>query len=1257
MSANLSGPFEPYVPQLLLDWPKSTAFRQIEGSLVHIDISGFTAMSERLARKGRVGAEEVSLVLNNTFTELLTIAGELGGDLLKFGGDALLLLFKDEGHAVRAVRASALMRTRLRSIGKVQTPAGRVDLKMTVGVHSGELDMFLVGTTHRELIMVGPGTTKTVEVEEGADAGEILLSPETAAQLPAGLLGEPKGPGVLLARTPAVGDYEPPIIFCTAECRGLVPAALRPAIESPTDGEHRRITVGFIKFTGIDAMLASESSDTIAERFNSLISLTQGAVEEFGVSFLSTDIDADGGKIIVAGGVPTSTGADEEGVLLALRRIAEQFSGIDLKIGVNRGPAFAGDIGASFRRTYTVIGDAVNLAARVMSKAEPGQVLATAGVLERSATQFAVEELPPFTVKGKSDPVQAWVVGPAVGRRSVTADAEPPLFGREADLARVRSRIAEDPSLAMIDVCGPAGIGKSRFVRELRASSGECSWHFCDCAQYESATPYFPFRRLLREIAGISLETEDGAAAARMLELLAERAPELAPWWPMLATVMDLPAEETPETAQIDPQFKQARLHQTVTSFIDAFIEDAGAIAIEDAQWIDDSSLELVKHLAVQAHDRRWFVTVVHRPVEEQATMAGIEQVDLMPLEAEPAMELLQHVLADIPLLEHQLRDLVDRSGGNPLFLLELAEARRTGESLPDNVESLVQARIDRLDPAPRNVLRYSSVAGMRFDRKLLADAISDVVAEVAEPSVWKSLDEFLVKTTTGEYRFRQTLFRDVAYSGLSFRTRRALHEKIGRAIEANEHDPEDAAAILGLHFLLAGQHQDAWNYSLAAGRQAAAKHANVAAARLFGRALEAARNAGVGDDEVAEVAEARGDVAELAGMLDEADQAFRQVTRLRRSEPAVRARLFRKLGLLREREGKYPQALRWFTRGLQVLADEDDSDAVNLQRAELEIAYAGVRFRQAKYAAAVDWARRAIPEAEKTNDRQAAAHAYYLHALGRQRSGQKGTGANTEQALAIYEEIGDLVGQSNVLNKLGVDAYHSGDWTAARDFYRRSKEARQKAGDSVRAAMITQNEALVMSDQGLLGEAEQLLIQAQREFRAADDQMAIGVATSNLGRIATRSGRHEEGLRLLEEAVGRLRAIGAEQFVVDAETRIAENLVVAGDLDKGEQLIEDISAKLPSSEDPRHCFLHRIRAYASLRRGKVDDAIRSLEHGIRDSREGDNQYELALQLDALAKLTEAAEPGAVRREADEVIARLGIEGVPDLPSRLTSGG
>ncbi len=1247
MTTTSSGPFEPYVPQLLLGWPPHVRYQQIDGSLVHVDISGFTAMSERLARKGKVGAEEVSAVLNNTFTELLTIAGDLGGDLLKFGGDALLLLFTEDGHPLRAVRASAAMRSRLRSIGKVHTPAGRVDLKMTVGVHSALHDAFLVGSTHRELILIGPGPTRTVEVEEGASAGEILLSPETAAQLPGSLCGEAKGPGVLLKRTPPPIDYAPSHFLCEAECRIFVPTALRPMVETRSEGEHRRITVGFVKFFGTDDILARLSPERVADRLDELVTLAQESVDEYGISFLSTDIDANGGKIILTGGVPTSTGTDEERVLRALRRIADECHGIPLKIGVNQGPAFAGDIGAPFRRTYTVIGDAVNLAARVMGKADPGEVLATGSVLERSATTFALTELPPFEVKGKTDPVRAWKVGVMEGRRQETAvTADTPLFGREREVEILEPYVQGRQPAGVIDICGPSGIGKSRFVRELRSRSRNLLWHFSDCDEYESSTPYYVFRRLLREVAGIGLDVGRAKAGRMLTVVLEERAPDLLPWLPLLATAMDLPAAQTEETARLDPDFRQPKLQQTVAAFFDAIIEGPGSLVIEDAQWLDTESRDLIAFLARFAQDRPWHVFLVHRPLEIPLSLEASQQLDLDPLDAEGSLQLVEHVLGDTPLMQHQLDDLVERGGGNPLFLLELVEAARTGQELPDNVESLVQARIDRLDPAQRTLLRYSSVAGMTFDPKLIASAIAADLPEASNEDVWDGLDEFLVRRSSGDLRFRQTLFHDVAYSGLSFRARRRLHERIGRVLEDRADNPEDLAEILSLHFALAGDYEEAWQYSRSAGLQACAKHANVAATTFYRRALESARNIEVEPIEIARVAESLGDVAEPAGLHDDAEKGLRRAAELRATDPGGRARIFRKLGLLRERAGKYPQALRWFSRGLKYV-EEPKTDREKLQRIELQLAYAGVRFRQSRYVEAISWADAAIPAAEELNERQAAAHGYYLVALARMRSGQTQRQGHTERALSIYEELGDLVGQSNVLNKLGIDAYHAGDWTSAREYYRRSREAREKAGDSVRAAIITQNEALVLSDQGRLDEAEQLFKHARREFQAAQDQMATGVATSNLGRILTRRRQFTEGLELLETALKDLREIGATQFVLDAETRIAENLILSGDVGAGERMIDDIAANLSSPKDDRHCLLHRIRAYAFLQRGENAKARASLRHGIGDARSGRNRYELALQLDALAKLTDDS---ALRQEADSLLDALGIETVPVLP-------
>ena len=163
-----------------------------------VDVSGFTALSERLAQRGKVGAEQLTDVLNSVFGTMLGLAAARGGSLLKFGGDALFLLFTGPGHAVQAACATVEMRSALAATATTPGPAGRLRLRMSVGVHTGEVDLFLVGSSHRELVIVGPATTAVASMEAAASAGQILIGPRTAAALPPGAVGEPLGPGHLL---------------------------------------------------------------------------------------------------------------------------------------------------------------------------------------------------------------------------------------------------------------------------------------------------------------------------------------------------------------------------------------------------------------------------------------------------------------------------------------------------------------------------------------------------------------------------------------------------------------------------------------------------------------------------------------------------------------------------------------------------------------------------------------------------------------------------------------------------------------------------------------------------------------------------------------------------------------------------------------------------------------------------------------------------------------------------------------------------
>jgi class 3 adenylate cyclase len=175
-----AGELVPFVPRLTIEWLTEFPDRlwiARAGTLAFVDISGFTAMSEQLSAFGRAGAEQVTDVMNATFAALLDVAYSYGGGLLKFGGDALLLLYDGPDHARRAAAAAAGMRHALTAISRPQTSAGQVELRMHVGMHTGDFHFFLVGSSHRELLVAGSGATRTVEMEATSEAGDILISP------------------------------------------------------------------------------------------------------------------------------------------------------------------------------------------------------------------------------------------------------------------------------------------------------------------------------------------------------------------------------------------------------------------------------------------------------------------------------------------------------------------------------------------------------------------------------------------------------------------------------------------------------------------------------------------------------------------------------------------------------------------------------------------------------------------------------------------------------------------------------------------------------------------------------------------------------------------------------------------------------------------------------------------------------------------------------------------------------------------------
>ena len=437
----------PYVPRMGAEWDLDAPgemWREVPATCCFVDISGFTALSERLERRGRIGAEELTVVLNHVFSRMLEIAYGKGGALLKFGGDALLLAFAGDDHARMAAEAAVAMRAALREARTLPTSVGSVNLRMSVGIHSGTFHLFRVGDSHQELLISGPAATTTTRMEQTADAGEIVISLDTASRLPGGAVGDAKGEGRLLRWRKVVESTSEPTPgrqVPLAAVEAFIPRALRLRLaQARSESEHRLASIGFVTFQGVDDLIAAEGPGAAAAALDTVVRSVQRAVDLESVTFLSSDLYANGGKITLTTGVPTAQEDDEGRLLRAVRMLMDDPQPLPIRVGVNRGHVFAGDIGTTHRRTFAIMGDAVNLAARLMAAAPPGEIYATATVLDQARTQFVTETLEPFSAKGKSELVQAYRVGAPTGSKSYSYGTLP-FRGRDKELSALNDAL------------------------------------------------------------------------------------------------------------------------------------------------------------------------------------------------------------------------------------------------------------------------------------------------------------------------------------------------------------------------------------------------------------------------------------------------------------------------------------------------------------------------------------------------------------------------------------------------------------------------------------------------------------------------------------------------------------------------------------------------------------------------------------------------------------------------------------------------
>ena len=1043
--------------------------------------------------------------------------------------------------------------------------------------------------------------------------------------------------------------------------RSCLPSAVREHIAAGGGtSEHRPVTVAFVHFDGTDALIAERGVDAAADALNELVTGVSGIADREGVSFLASDVDIDGGKLILAAGAPRITGEDEERMLRAATAIAHGPWVLPVRIGVHRGAVFAGDIGPFYRRTYTVMGDVVNLSARLMAKAEPGHVYATREVLDRSNTLFDAEALEPFSVKGKAEPVEAMDVGEAKGARSSRSSHQLPVVGRGAEIERFE-RILEGVRAGhgtVIELVGQPGIGKSHLLGQLRHHSTGLLLLQTMCQAYTSSSPYLSWRDLLRQLMDIGWEDADDVVVERLYMEVSSRDPDLLPWLPLIAVVFDADLPASLEIELLPEENRRAKLHEALERFLELVLDGPALIEIEDAHHIDEASADLLRHLVRRADEHPWLFVIASRPdgaPEPAAEGSAVERIELSPLDPAASRTIAELVTEESPLPPHLLDAVIERAGGNPMFLLDLLwTAITTGGAggLPDSVEAAAMARVDALAPDDRALVRRAAVFGVPFHPEMLAWVL-EPGEHMPSPATWDRLSEFFEQDPDGYLRFRQALLREAAYEGLPYRVRRSLHGEVGRRFEGYVEHPEESGGLLSLHYILAGAYAPAWRFASMAAKRALDIYANVEAARLFERALEAGKRlTEVDDRQIADVHEAIGDAWFRAGEFGKASSGYGESRRLLRDDPVSSARLMLKRSRVEERLGRYPTALSWVTRGLRALEGSDGPEAAR-QSAQLASWYAKVLLAEGRPQDAAPWCQRAIDLATQVEDRVALASAYSSLEWVDVMMGRS-EGKHLRRALTIYEELGDRRSQAFVIQNLGVSAYTDGRWTEALEWWTRAREMCLQIGDPVTAAEAADNTAEVLSDQGHYGEAEELLRSSMRLWKATGDRQSLANCLSQLGRVASRSQRFDEALELFERAREAFTYVGAQADVDEVDARTAECLVFMG---RSRDALELASATIDRTGTGGGgmslALLERIRGMALAQMGERDAATRSLEVALDAARSRGSTFDVALALHALARVVLSREGSPAPGDDVEehaILTGLGVVSLPDAP-------
>ncbi len=772
----------------------------------------------------------------------------------------------------------------------------------------------------------------------------------------------------------------------SAQLDSLIPHALAQkyrSAELQSTGENRLVTALFADISGFTPLSGTRSSEAIFQLVQDCFKQLVGIV----ANYEGTIGGFRGDGILALFGAPILHENDAERAILAALDMIRDMQSQQLKvsIGINTARMTVGEIQTQLYKEYTAYGVEINLAKRLQEAAKPNQILIGISTYRFARRAFDFETLHSLDLRGFPQPVDAYAVQKAKVHPEKVRGIEglqAELIGRESEFGILTECVRDllSGSGQMVSIIGEAGVGKSRLVRELREhldtrhKAQDCLVSILEgrCVSIGQSIGYSVFIDVLKSY--LEFSDEDGADEIRektidgMKRILPQRWEDVIPYIGNLLSIR-FGNEWDKKVGQLTPE--QVK-YQTSLALRDVFLALANQkpllLVLDDLHWADNLSLDLTSLLIDELPNAPLMLVCIYRPDKAHrswnvGTKASkkfpdrYRPITLRSLSVQQSERLMESLLGAEDLPETLKRAILDKAGGNPFFveevirsLMESGILYMDGErwmakdglrefAVPNTVESVIMARVDRLEEDVYYILQCASVIGRLFRHRLL-----HYITQRRE------LDRYIKQLEDGgfiyeeraipelEYSFRHALIQEALYRTPLLEYRQVMHQLVGEGIEEIYGDRiEEFYEELAWHYSQCNYSSKAIEYLLKAGNKAKAMYANQEAIGYFGNALEFIQAQPASDEQLSlEIAarEALGDVLFTTGVHHGAEAQFQKALDLasEHQDEQRLAHLTHKLADSIHWQDKFDQAIEVAEPGLALLGDQVcSSEAANL--------------------------------------------------------------------------------------------------------------------------------------------------------------------------------------------------------------------------------------------------------------------------------------------------------------------------------------